>query len=201
MERKDSASFGRFATKMQSIFQSSQSSKSAAHLRAVPIMMSAGVLLLITTGLLFLFPNLRARCLGTSVSPRDSSGADNQRHAVGSADGAAAVTENQLGGGDYVPRRGTEESLVCKNGSGKPKIWTAMRRLGVAGDEASMGNQNNIPPQATTNELQTPSHGVHRSHSLCSHDNRTEHPCTTGTAPASTSGRNGDPGAYDQRDE
>src|SRR6266404_8359033 len=50
--------FGRFATKMQNIFQGSQTSqpsKSAAHLRAAPIIMSAGVLLLIATGLLFLF--------------------------------------------------------------------------------------------------------------------------------------------------
>jgi len=32
----------------------------------------------------------------------------------------------------------------------------AMRRLGVAGDEASVGTQSNVPPQAAANELQTP---------------------------------------------
>ena len=49
--------FGRFATKVQSVFQSStpsQSKRESSHLKAAPIMMSAGLLLLVATGLLFL---------------------------------------------------------------------------------------------------------------------------------------------------
>src|SRR5215813_1995790 len=95
--------FGRFATKMQSIFQgpqASQPSKSAAQLRAVPIMMSAGVLLLIATGLLFLFSKPESAVPGHFRQRRGLSGADNQKRVVGSADGADNLTESQLVGSD-----------------------------------------------------------------------------------------------------
>src|SRR6266853_4830198 len=49
--------FGRFAMKLQNFFQASkspQSTKELSHLKAAPIMMSAGLLLLFATGLLFL---------------------------------------------------------------------------------------------------------------------------------------------------
>src|SRR6266496_4981444 len=149
--------FGRFATKMQSIFlgsQASQASKSVAHLRAAPIMMSAGVLLLIATGLLFLFSKPESAVPGHFRQPRGLSGADDQKRAVGSDDGAAAVTENQLVGGDTSA--GVERKKASlQNGSGS-RDMAAIRRLGVAGDEASVGNQNSIPVQAAPNELQTP---------------------------------------------
>ena len=149
--------FGRFATKMQSVFQGSQTSqpsKSAAHLRAAPIMMSAGVLLLIATGLLFLFSKPESTVPGYFRQPTGLSGANNQKRAVGSVDGAAAVTENQLAGGD-TSRSAEQKKTGLQNGSGS-RDMAAMRRLGVTGDEAGMSNQNNIPPRAVTNELQTP---------------------------------------------
>ncbi len=149
--------FGRFATKMQNMFQgsqASQTSKSAAHLRAAPIMMSAGVLLLIATGLLFLFSKPESAVPGHFRQPTGLSGGDNQKRAVGSADGAAAVTENQLVGGDTSA--GAEQKKAgLRNGSGS-RDMDAIRRLGVAGDEASMANPNPVPQQAATNELQTP---------------------------------------------
>ena len=150
--------FGRFATKMQNLFQSaqtSQPSKSAAHLRATPIMMSAGVLLLIATGLLFLFSKPESAVPGHFRQPTGLSGADNQKRAVGSADGAAAVNENQLVGGDTSA--GAEQKRAGLQSDSGSRDMAAMRRLGVAtGDDGSIGNQNNIPPQGATNELQTP---------------------------------------------
>jgi len=150
--------FGRFATKMQNLFQSSQASqpsKSAAHLRAAPIMMSAGVLLLIATGLLFLFSKPESAVPGHFRQPTGLSGADNQKRAVGSADGAAAVNENQLVGGDTSA--GAEQKRAGLQSDSGSRDMAAMRRLGVAtGDDGSIGNQNNIPPQGATNELQTP---------------------------------------------
>jgi len=148
--------FGRFATKMQSIFQgpqASQPSKSAAQLRAVPIMMSAGVLLLIATGLLFLFSKPEGAVPGHFRQPTGLSGTDNQKRAVGSADSAPALTENHLVGGD-TSAAAEQRKAGSQNGSSS-RDMAAMRRLGVAGDEASVSSQNNIPPQAATNELQT----------------------------------------------
>lgn len=149
--------FGRFATRMQSVFQdsqASQASKSAVHLRAAPIMMSAGLLLLIATGLLFLFSKPESAVPSHFHQPRGLSGEDNQKRVVGSADGAANVTESQLVGGDTSA--GAERKKAgLQNGNGS-RDMADMRRLGVAGDEASMSNQNGIPPQAVNNELQTP---------------------------------------------
>src|SRR2546422_2649515 len=105
--------FGRFATKMQSIFQGSQASqpsKSAAHLRAAPIMMSAGVLLLIATGLLFLFSKPESAVLGHFRQPTGLSGADNQKRAASAADAQAPVTENQLVGGDASAGAGQKKA-------------------------------------------------------------------------------------------
>ncbi len=112
--------FGRFATKMQNMFQGSQASqpsKSAAHLRAAPIMMSAGVLLLMATGLLFLFSKPESAVPGHFRQPMALSGADSKKRAVGSVDGAAAVSENQLVGGDTSA--GAEQKKAgLQNGTG-----------------------------------------------------------------------------------
>jgi type IV secretory pathway VirB10-like protein len=152
--------FGRFAAKVQSIFQGSQASqaspasKSATHLRAAPIMMSAGVLLLIAMGLLFLFSKPESDVPGHFRQPTGLSGADNQRRAVGAVDGAGTITENQLVGGETSAGAERKKGNV-QSGSGS-RDSAAMRRLGVAGDEAGVGTQNSIPVQAATNELQTP---------------------------------------------
>ena len=149
--------FGRFATKMETIFRGSQApqaSKSAGHLRAAPIMMSAGVLLLIATGLLFLFSKPESAVPSHFHQPTGLSGADSQKRVASVADAQAPVTENQLVGSD-TSAGAEQKKASLQSGSGS-RDMAAMRRLGVAGDEASMSNQNNIAPQAATNELQTP---------------------------------------------
>src|SRR2546426_8426402 len=131
--------FGRFATKMETIFRGSQApqaSKPAAHLRAAPIMMSAGVLLLIAMGLLFLFSKPESAVPGHFRQPTGLSGADNQKRAVGSTDGATAVTENQLVGGETSA--GAERKRARLQNDSGSRDMAAMRRLGVAGDDGRM---------------------------------------------------------------
>jgi len=146
--------FGRVASRLQSIFQGSQppdASKTAAHLRLAPIMVSAGVLLLIATGLLFLFSKPESTVPGRFRQAAGLSGADNQKHSV-SADAQAPVTENQLTGGD-ISEDGQQKKANLQTGS---RDMAAMRHFGATGEEGSAGTQNNVPPQAATNELQTP---------------------------------------------
>src|SRR5579885_3216634 len=148
--------FGRFANKMQSIFQGpqAQSSSSTGHLRVAPVMMSAGVLLLIATGLLFLFSKPESAVPSHFRQASGLSGADTQKRAAGAADAQAPVTENQLISSDTSAS--TEQKKAgLQNGSGSPDM-AAMRHLGVAGDQASAGTQNTVSPQTMTNELQTP---------------------------------------------
>lgn len=149
--------FGRFATKMQRIFQGSQAqaSNSTGHLRLAPIMMSAGILLLIATGLLFLFSKPESAVPSHFRQPTGLRGADTQKRAAGAADAQAPVTENQLISSDTSAS--TEQKKAgLQNGSGS-RDMAAMRRLGVTGDQASAGTQNTVSPQTTmTNELQTP---------------------------------------------
>src|SRR5437016_3732522 len=147
--------FGRFATKMQSIFQASQAqaSHSTGHLRVAPIMMSAGVLLLIATGLLFLFSKPESTIPSHFRQPTRLSGADRQKPAAGASDARAPVTENQLTSSDTSASSEKKADLQNVNGS---RDMAAMRRLGIAGVQANAGAQNTVPPQTRTNELQSP---------------------------------------------
>src|SRR5215468_12653581 len=81
--------FGRFATKMQSIFQgsnASQASKSPGQLRVAPMMMSAGVLLLIATALLFLFSKPESAVPGHFRQPTGLRGMEGQKRPSARAD-------------------------------------------------------------------------------------------------------------------
>src|SRR5437764_9343880 len=94
--------FGRFATKMQNLFQASKPSQvrqQSSHLKAAPIMMSAGLLLLLTTGLLFLLSKPESTVHSHFRQPTGLSGADD-RKSVTPSNSESAVTENQLVGGD-----------------------------------------------------------------------------------------------------
>ena len=146
--------FGRFAATMQGIFQGSpksHDSKSAVHLRAAPIMMSAGVLLLIATGLLFLFSKPDSTVASHFRQPTGLSGTDNQRRSADATDSQTPVTENQLIGDDKSTAE-QEKTANLQHGNGRN--LGGMRHFGVSGDETN--TQNNAPPQASTNELQKP---------------------------------------------
>ena len=78
--------FGRFATKMQNLFQASKSSparQQSPHLKAAPIMMSLGLLLLLATGLLFLLSKPESTVHSHFRQPTGLSGADDRSHRNG----------------------------------------------------------------------------------------------------------------------
>lgn len=144
--------FGRFATKMQNLFQTSgtsQGKRESSHLRAAPIMMSVGLLLLLATGLLFLLSKPESAVHTRFRQPRALTGVDDRKHTP-APNTDPAVTESQLVGGDTKP---TEQA--------KPDAGsTAAREAAVAtrfsfADEGT-GGPSPAANQTITNELQTP---------------------------------------------
>src|SRR5205085_1644659 len=94
--------FGRFAAKMQDFFRASspsQSKQQSSHLKAAPIMMSAGLLLLLATGLLFLLSNPESSVHSHFRQPTGLNG-EEDRKSVTPPNTESAVAENQLVGGD-----------------------------------------------------------------------------------------------------
>src|SRR5581483_11349593 len=74
--------FGRFAAKMQDFFQASrpsQAKQQSAHLKAAPIMMCAGLLLLLATGLLFLLSKPESSVHGHFRQPSGLTGTDDRK--------------------------------------------------------------------------------------------------------------------------
>src|SRR5205807_4782825 len=95
--------FGRFAVKMQDFFQASkpsQSKQQSSHLKAAPIMMSAGLLLLLATGLLFLLSKPESSVHSHFRQPTGLSGSEDYKGVTGSNTADNAVKENQLVGRD-----------------------------------------------------------------------------------------------------
>lgn len=94
--------FGRFATKVQNFFQTSklaQSKPGLPHLKMAPIMMSAGILLLLATGLLFLLSKPESAVPSHFRQPTGLVGNSNQS-SVATASTEPSVTENELAGQD-----------------------------------------------------------------------------------------------------
>src|SRR5437588_6650491 len=94
--------FGRFAMKLQNFFQASkspQSKEGLSHLKAAPIMMSAGLLLLFATGLLFLLSKPESAVPSHFRRPTVLAGSDGQKNAA-NAPTESPVTEDQLAGRD-----------------------------------------------------------------------------------------------------
>jgi type IV secretory pathway VirB10-like protein len=145
--------FGRFATKMQNFFQASKSSQTkqqSSHLKAAPVMMSVGLLLLVTTGMLFLLSKPESADHSHFRSATGLSGADD-RKPITSSNTDSAVTENQLAGSDTgadtqaanrvrSTRRGREDA-------------TARRPFG---DGDGNTNPSVSPNPVATSELQNP---------------------------------------------
>ena len=146
--------FGRFATRMQTFFQAakpSQARQESSHLKAAPIMMSAGLLLLIATGLLFLFTKPESAVQSHFRQPTGLSGTDDHKGATG-ANTESAVTENQLDGGEANTDLQTANRV--RAGSRAREDATA-RRFSFADDRG--GNNSPVSPNpAVTSELQNP---------------------------------------------
>ncbi len=110
--------FGRFAMKLQNFFQASKSSQSKqglSHLKAAPIMMSAGLLLLFATGLLFLLSKPESSVPSHFRQPTVLAGSDGQK-AAATAPTESPVTEDQLAGRDASADAGLKSSTSKKQG-------------------------------------------------------------------------------------
>lgn len=147
--------FGRFATKLQNFFQASrpqQSRERVSHLKAAPIMMSAGLLLLLATGLLFLLskpestvPSHFRRQTGLGGSERPNSAAN--------AATEPPVTEDQLAGQDATTNA-TTASHTIKGGSAKD---ASAHRFSFANSERTDANASVQPGVASqASQLATP---------------------------------------------
>jgi hypothetical protein len=110
--------FGRFAMKLQNFFQASKSSQSKqglSHLKMAPIMMSAGLLLLLATGLLFLLSKPESAVPSHFRQPTVLAGSDGQKNAA-TAPTESPVTEDQLAGRDVNTDAGVTRSSSKKQG-------------------------------------------------------------------------------------
>ena len=143
--------FGRFAMKVQSFFQTSklaQSKPGLPHLKTAPIMMSAGILLLLATGLLFLLSKPESAVPSHFRQPTGLVGNSNQS-SVATASAEPLVTENELAGQDASTGAGTASSFAKKGAVQS----TAPHHL-------SLGDRGNSPAQPGVqrgpNELGTP---------------------------------------------
>jgi len=145
--------FGRFAMKLQNFFQASkvsQSKQGLSHLKMAPIMMSAGVLLLFATGLLFLLSKPESAVPSHFRQPTGLVGNDRQKTAA-TAPAESPVTEDQL-----AARDAGDDARLTRSTSKKQGIEsTPPRHFSFSDSERVDTNQ---PPGALsrTNALATP---------------------------------------------
>ena len=120
--------FGRFAMKLQNVFQASKASQSKqglSHLKMAPIMMSAGLLLLFATALLFLLSKPESAVPSHFRQPTVLAGSDGQKNAA-TAPMESPVTEDQLAGRDVNTDAGVTGSSSKKQGidNSSPRRFT-----------------------------------------------------------------------------
>ncbi len=147
--------FGRFATKMQNLFQGSTTSraKQSSHLKAAPMLMSAGLLLLLATGLLFLLSKPESAVHSHFRPPTGLSGSDDYKASSGANTNDPAVTESQLAGRDV----NADQKLATRS-TAKPGANGEQARRFSFVDEggSSTSAPSGLPNQPASNELQTP---------------------------------------------
>jgi hypothetical protein len=108
--------FGRFAMKLQNFLGASKSPHSKQglpHLKAAPFMMSAGLLLLFATGLLFLLSKPESTVPSHFRQPTVLAGSDGQKTAA-TAPTESPVSEDQLAGRDASADAGLTSSTSKK---------------------------------------------------------------------------------------
>ena len=147
--------FGRFAMKLQNVFQASKASQSKqgfSHLKTAPIMMSAGLLLLFATGLLFLLSKPESAVPSHFRRPTVLAGSDGQKNAA-TAPTESPVTEDQLAGRDA-----SADARLTSSTSKKQGIeGTSPRRFSFSDSERVAANPT--PPsgaESRASALATP---------------------------------------------
>lgn len=146
---------GRFATKMQGFFQASkpsQSKRESSHLKAAPIMMSAGLLLLLATGLLFLLSKPESAVHSHFRQPTGLSGAEDHKGSAVAPNSDSTVTENQLVGGESSEAQSIGRTKTAAPARQDPSA----HRFSYADDGATSGGPSVSSNSTTTSELQTP---------------------------------------------
>jgi len=146
---------GRFATKMQSFFQASNPSRvgqQSPHLKAAPIMMAAGLLLLLATGLLFLLSKPESSVHSHFRAPTSLSGADD-RKPVSASTTDSPVTENQLVGADD-----SRESQTANRArtAARSDVDATGHRFSLADERGQSNGAGSLQNPATASELQNP---------------------------------------------
>ena len=149
------SSFGRFVTRLQKFFQASKASRSKqglSHLKVAPIMMSAGLLLLFATGLVFLLSKPESAVPSHFRQAVGLAGSDRQNASASTAT-EAPVTEDQLTGRDASANARPTDGTSKKNGAEN----SSTRRFSFAESERTEGNPPSQPGlQSRASELATP---------------------------------------------
>src|SRR5579872_836432 len=147
--------FGRFAKKIQDVFHSakpSQPKQQMSHLKAAPILMSAGLLLLLATGLLFLLSKPESAVHSHFRQPTGLSDSNDYKGATAARTSDNAVTESQLVGRDLdrdQPMTNSREAERGANGAG-------VRRFSFHDVDGGSTTSSGLPNQNGGNELQNP---------------------------------------------
>jgi type IV secretory pathway VirB10-like protein len=148
------SSFGRFASKFQNVFQTTKpyGKAESAHLKAAPIMMSVGLLLLLATGLLFLLSKPESAVHSHFRQPTGLSGTDDHKLS-NTPNTDSAVTESQLAGGETS----NDAQMASRaNATRRAQQEATARRFAFADEGGGSGAPSASPTQATISELQTP---------------------------------------------
>ncbi len=149
--------FGRLATKMQNLFQGSTTSraKQSSHLKAAPILMSAGLLLLLATGLLFLLSKPESAVHSHFRQPNGLSGSDDYKASSGANANDPAVTESQLAGRDVNADQQVTNRTNAKRGASGEQL--PGRRFSFTNEDGgSTTAASGLSNQTASSELQNP---------------------------------------------
>jgi len=140
--------FGRFARRLQGLFQASntsQSKRGMSHLKAAPVMMSAGLLLLLATGVLFLLSKPESVVPSHFRQPTGLVGGNHQ-NSIATSPAEPPITEGELAGQDASADARTA-STTTKKGAIQT---TSSHRFSFGDSPAQPGVQSG------SNELGTP---------------------------------------------
>jgi len=145
--------FGRFAKSIHGLFQTSppSSSRSRGPLRAAPIMMAVGALLLLATGLLFLLSKPEPAVSERSRQRQELSGRDDHSSVASPSYAPPVVREDQLNGGDMPTR--AEQAQNRPPHEGGSRNGMATHRSIIGGDE---GGPSTPSTRIGGDELRTP---------------------------------------------
>src|SRR5438445_6194594 len=149
------SSFGQFVTRIQNFFYSSNASHSKqglSHLKLAPIMMSAGLLLLFATGLVFLLSKPESTVPSHFRQAVGLAGSDRQNSSASTAT-ETPVTEDQLAGRDASANARPIDGTAKKDGVEN----SSARRFSFGESERIDGNSPSQPAvPSRSSELATP---------------------------------------------